>query len=73
MERPAPFHLTENPNTLLDKTDLVFIDAVTTGLSRPVGKAKPASFKGSVFIKSITISSSMSPGVHLASTEFSKY
>ena len=38
-----------------------------------VGKAKPASFKGGVFIKSITISSSMSPGVHLASTEFSKY
>jgi class 3 adenylate cyclase len=26
-----------------------------------------------VFIKSITISSSMSPGVHIASTEFSKY
>ncbi|MBC7366035.1 MAG: 50S ribosomal protein L1 [Undibacterium sp.] len=38
-----------------------------------VGRAKPASFKGGVFIKSITISSSMSPGVHLASTEFSKY
>jgi len=38
-----------------------------------VGKAKPASFKGGVFIKSITISSSMSPGVHIASTEFSKY
>ena len=46
MERPAPFHLTENPNTLLDKTDLVFIDAVTTGLSRPVGKAKPEDFFG---------------------------
>lgn len=38
-----------------------------------VGKAKPASFKGGVFIKSLTISSSMSPGVRVASTEFSKY
>lgn len=38
-----------------------------------VGKAKPASFKGGNFIKSIFISSSMSPGVRIASTEFSKY
>lgn len=36
-----------------------------------VSKAKPASFKG-VYIKSISLSSSMSPGVQLASTEFSK-
>ena len=38
-----------------------------------VGKAKPASFKGGIFIKSITLSSSMSPGVTLSSSEFSKY
>jgi large subunit ribosomal protein L1 len=38
-----------------------------------VGKVKPASFKGGVFIKSITLSSSMSPGVRVASSEFSKY
>ena len=38
-----------------------------------VGKAKPATFKGGVFIKSATISSSMSPGVRVASSEFSKY
>ena len=38
-----------------------------------VGKAKPATFKGGVFIKSVTISSSMSPGVRVASSEFSKY
>ena len=38
-----------------------------------VGKAKPASFKGHSFIRSIAISSSMSPGVRVASTEFSKY
>ncbi len=36
-----------------------------------VNKAKPASFKG-IYVKSITLSSSMSPGVQLASTEFNK-
>jgi large subunit ribosomal protein L1 len=36
-----------------------------------VAKAKPASFKG-IYIKSVTLSSSMSPGVQLASSEFSK-
>jgi carboxypeptidase C (cathepsin A) len=43
---PAPFHLMPNQNTLLDKTDLVFIDAPTTGLSRELGKAKPKDFFG---------------------------
>ena len=38
-----------------------------------VGRAKPTTFKGSQFIKSVTISSSMSPSVKVASTEFSKY
>ncbi len=38
-----------------------------------VGKSKPATFKGSSFIKSVTISSSMSPAVKVASSEFSKY
>ncbi len=38
-----------------------------------VGKAKPASFKGSGYIKSLSISSSMSPGVRVATAEFSKY
>jgi large subunit ribosomal protein L1 len=37
-----------------------------------VGKAKPAAFKGH-YIKSVTLSSSMSPGVKLASTEFNKF
>ena len=46
MERPAPFRLAPNPDTLLDKSDLVFIDAPTTGLSRPLGKAVPKDFFG---------------------------
>src|SRR3954463_5716905 len=44
-----------------------------TAVIDAVGKAKPASFKGSNYIKTIAISSSMSPGVHIASSEFSKY
>jgi large subunit ribosomal protein L1 len=38
-----------------------------------VGKSKPNTFKGGQFIKSVTLSSSMSPAVKVASTEFSKY
>jgi large subunit ribosomal protein L1 len=38
-----------------------------------VGKSKPGTFKGGQFIKGIAISSSMSPAVKIASTEFSKY
>lgn len=38
-----------------------------------VGKAKPTTFKGGQFIKSVSISSSMSPSVKVAATEFSKY
>lgn len=38
-----------------------------------VGKAKPNTFKGGQFIKTVTISSSMSPSVRIASLEFSKY
>jgi len=37
-----------------------------------IGKAKPAAFKGH-YIKSVTISASMSPGVKLAATEFNKF
>ena len=38
-----------------------------------IGKARPATFKGSGYIKSISLSSSMSPGVQIASSEFSKF
>jgi carboxypeptidase C (cathepsin A) len=41
-----PFRYGANPDTLLDVTDLVFIDAPTTGLSRPLGKAEPKDFFG---------------------------
>ncbi len=42
----APFHLSPNQDTLLDKSDLVFIDAPTTGLSRAIGKTEPKAFFG---------------------------
>lgn len=38
-----------------------------------IGKSRPATFKGSGYIKSISLSSTMSPGVRLNSAEFSKY
>jgi len=41
-----PFRYGPNPDTLLDVSDLVFIDAPTTGLSREVGKAEPKDFFG---------------------------
>lgn len=43
---PAPFKLVDNPYCLLDKSDLVFIDAVGTGFSRIAGKGKPKDFYG---------------------------
>ena len=41
-----PFRYGANPDTLLDMTDLVFIDAPTTGLSREIAKAEPKDFFG---------------------------
>ena len=46
MERPAPFRMVPNPDTLLDISDLVFIDAPTTGLSRTLGKAETKDLVG---------------------------
>ncbi len=43
---PPPYHLVANHNSLLDKTDLVFIDAVGAGYSRPLGKATGKDFWG---------------------------
>lgn len=42
----APFHVVPNPNTILDHSDVVFLDAIGTGLSRPIGKAKGPEFWG---------------------------
>jgi carboxypeptidase C (cathepsin A) len=42
----APYHLVPNSDSLLDKTDLVFIDAIGTGYSRPLGKATGKDFWG---------------------------
>lgn len=43
---PAPYHLVPNQYSLLDKTDLVFIDAMGTGFSRPVDKGTLKDFLG---------------------------
>jgi carboxypeptidase C (cathepsin A) len=43
---PAPYTLTDNPDSLLDTTDLVFIDAVGAGLSRVVGHGTGKDFWG---------------------------
>ncbi len=43
---PPPYQLTDNESTWLDKTDLVFIDPVSTGYSRPVGKEDASQFHG---------------------------
>jgi large subunit ribosomal protein L1 len=43
-----------------------------TAVIEAIGKAKPGSFKGQ-YIKSVVISSSQSPGVRLASTEYNKF
>ena len=43
---PAPYKLVDNAETLLDKTDLVFIDAMGTGYSHAVCKAQEKDFFG---------------------------
>jgi carboxypeptidase C (cathepsin A) len=45
MPRP-PFALVDNEFSILDFSDLVFIDPVATGFSRPVGDEKPDAFFG---------------------------
>src|SRR5579862_6491961 len=43
---PAPYRLNDNESSLLDRTDLVFVDPIGTGFSRAVGKAKDSDFWG---------------------------
>jgi carboxypeptidase C (cathepsin A) len=42
----APFNLVENQYSLLDRTDLVFVDAPGTGFSRIIGAGTPKDFFG---------------------------
>jgi carboxypeptidase C (cathepsin A) len=43
---PPPYRLVDNAESLLDVTDLVFIDPVSTGYSRAVPGERPADFHG---------------------------
>ncbi|HEY9165106.1 MAG TPA: carboxypeptidase [Candidatus Kryptonia bacterium] len=43
---PPPYKMEDNPYSILDVTDLVMVDPVGTGFSRPVGKAKGSDFWG---------------------------
>jgi carboxypeptidase C (cathepsin A) len=43
---PPPYKLVDNAYSLLDQTDLVFIDPVSTGFSRAVPGEKPKQFHG---------------------------
>ena len=44
--RSAPFDLEPNEYSLIDKSDLVFLDAIGTGFSRPLGETKTEAFWG---------------------------
>lgn len=44
--RPAPYAFGANHDTLLDKSDLVFVDAIGTGYSRALGDKKDKDFWG---------------------------
>ena len=44
--RPAPYGFGPNPQSLIDKTDMVFIDAVGSGWSRPLGAKTGKDFWG---------------------------
>ena len=43
---PPPFHVVSNRYSLLDRTDLVFVDAPNTGYSRVTGAGQPKDFMG---------------------------
>src|SRR5882724_53068 len=43
---PAPYSVVDNEDSFLDAADLVFIDAVSTGFSRPAPGENPAQFHG---------------------------
>jgi len=43
---PPPYPIVDNPDALLDVTDIVFIDPVGTGFSHALGKTDPKDFWG---------------------------
>jgi carboxypeptidase C (cathepsin A) len=43
---PPPYQLIDNPNSLIDVSDLVFVDAIDTGFSRVVEGVNNAQFHG---------------------------
>jgi carboxypeptidase C (cathepsin A) len=45
---PAPYSIVDNEDSFLDATDLIFIDAISTGYSRPAPGENPAQFHGIV-------------------------
>jgi carboxypeptidase C (cathepsin A) len=45
---PAPYHVEDNPDSYLDATDLVFVDAIGTGYSRPLPGQDRSQFYGVV-------------------------
>lgn len=42
----APYHLIDNPQTALDKSDLIFVDAIDTGFSRAANAEATKKFLG---------------------------
>ena len=65
---PPPFRLTDNEYSLLDETDLVFIDPVSTGYSRPVEGQRPREWHG--FKKDI---SSVGDFIRLYTTRYNRW
>ncbi len=43
---PAPYRIADNPNTLLDKSDVVLVDAISTGFSRAASAELSKKFLG---------------------------
>jgi len=43
---PGPYQVAPNQYSMLDKSDLIFVDAVGAGYSRPVGKGSIRDFAG---------------------------
>src|SRR5207248_6071409 len=43
---PPPYQIVDNQSSLIDVTDMVFIDPIGTGFSKPVGKGTGKDFWG---------------------------